>query len=263
MVTVLHDGSCNDYFSFKLALTERILTNRLAGLIAVNPDALDSYRNTIRDASDIAHVITNGISLERFEPVPDRRSELRENLGIDLSRKLILQVGRINRVKRQHLTIDAIRAMVDQGWNPKVLFAGIIEERDYFEDCIKSATGLDVEFLGARSDIPDLMDAADLLLMPSTQEAHSVAFLEALASRKPIVASRIPSFLPYERMEGVSLADPELPVYTREIVSALQHSHIVHQRDLSGYTIERTCDEYDTVALEVTNSSRRPAKNSQ
>lgn len=258
MVTVLHDGSCNDYFSWKLAFTEKILTSRLSALIAVNPDALKSYGQKIRDASDISQVILNGISLEKFHSSEQQRKVVRRDLGVDDDRKVILQVGRINRVKRQDLTIHAVRNLSERGCVPKVLFAGIIEETDYYEECAKSAFGLDIEFLGARSDVPDLMSAADLLLMPSTQEAHSVAFIEALASGRPIVGSRISSFLPYEGMDGVSLVDLNLPAYVETISAALSGSRTNYPRDMSGFTIERTCEEYDSVALQVMNTTNGP-----
>ncbi len=253
-VTVLHDGACNDYFAAHLAITEKLLTKRLAGLIAVNPDALDSYRSKIRDASSISHVIPNGISLDRFLPVSNRRTEARRALGLTPSHKVVLQVGRINRVKCQHLTIQAVRSIQEQDWNIKVFFAGIIEENDYYEECRAMTSGMDVSFLGARSDIPDLMDAADLLVMPSSQEAHSVAFLEALASSKPVIGSRISSFLPYEAMEGVILVSPQDPTYAGAIRKTLEGSYQYHQRDLSDFTIEQTCEKYSAVALDAISS---------
>lgn len=251
MVTVLHDGSCQDYHDSKLSFVENILTHRLSALIAVNPRALESYAAIIRDCASISHVIPNGIALDRFSVDTSRREAIRESLGIDPSCKLLLQVGRINRVKRQHLTVRAARHLALEGQKIKILFAGIIEDLEYQKECVREAGDLDVHFLGSRSDIPQLMNAADILLMPSFEEAHSVAFLEALASGKPVVASRIPSFLPYEFMDGVRLVDPETGEYKNSISHYLDIDSSNFPRDMSEFTIDRTCEAYNTVAHDL------------
>ncbi len=52
-------------------------------------------------------------------------------------------------------------------------------------------SGLDVAFLGRRDDVPTLMAAADLFVMPSMWEARALAVQEALRAGLPVVASRV------------------------------------------------------------------------
>jgi glycosyltransferase involved in cell wall biosynthesis len=48
-----------------------------------------------------------------------------------------------------------------------------------------------IEFLGSRSDIPELLAASDLYVHPSLQEGYSNALLEAMASACPVVATAV------------------------------------------------------------------------
>jgi glycosyltransferase involved in cell wall biosynthesis len=48
-----------------------------------------------------------------------------------------------------------------------------------------------VRFLGRRSDVPDLLEACDVFVLPSRQEGLGVAALEAMARGRPVVASAI------------------------------------------------------------------------
>jgi glycosyltransferase involved in cell wall biosynthesis len=82
-----------------------------------------------------------------------------------------------------------------------------------------------------------------------------VAFLEALASGIPIVASRIPSFAFASGFPGVQLIDTDdVPAYADAIVVALGQPRA--QRSLAGLTLSDTAARYRAIAQQV---SRRLA----
>jgi glycosyltransferase involved in cell wall biosynthesis len=74
----------------------------------------------------------------------------------------------------------------------RFVFAGEGPERDVLEAKTR-ALGISerVAFLGARSDIPALLASCDVCVLPSLYEGLPLAALEAMASRKPVVATRI------------------------------------------------------------------------
>ena len=74
-----------------------------------------------------------------------------------------------------------------------VLVAGDGPERDALEQQAK-ALSLDdraVRFLGARTDVDDLLCAADFFVLPSDTEGLPLSVLEAMSHGLPIVASRV------------------------------------------------------------------------
>jgi glycosyltransferase involved in cell wall biosynthesis len=48
-----------------------------------------------------------------------------------------------------------------------------------------------VHFLGRREDVPQILAAADVVVMPSYREAQGLAIVEALAANRPVIASNV------------------------------------------------------------------------
>lgn len=112
-----------------------------------------------------------------------------------------------------------------------------------------------IEIAGARSDVPEILAAADLYLMPSLAEAHSIAFLEALASGVYILASDIPSFEFGRHFEGVTLLDVTNDIRWIEAVALWWQSPQLAalNRDVSGFTIRDTALAYEELGLKLTS----------
>ncbi len=136
-------------------------------------------------------VLENGIELDRYEPPADRAA-LRSRLGLDVARRDVVTVARFHPVK-DHATllrgfgpIAAARPDVD------LLLAGDGPLRSELE-ALGRKLGIDgrVRFLGVRSDVPELLGAADVFALTSVSEAASLTVLEAMASRLPVVVTAV------------------------------------------------------------------------
>jgi L-malate glycosyltransferase len=95
-----------------------------------------------------------------------------------------------------------------------------------------------------------LLAAADVYLMPSPMEAHSIALIEALASGVPVVASNIPAFAYASAFPGVALVGMDdgaaLAKATRDFLVAGTR----HERNLDAYDIAETERQYrDLISL--------------
>lgn len=198
-------------------------------------------------------IIKNGVDIDRFAGID--RGVARRKLGSDTSTRLVLQVGRLCDTKQQLLSLSALRPLLAQG-DALLWFAGLTEDKGYEERLRRQATewGIHdaVRFLGSRADVPELLAAADLYLMPSRQEAHSVAILEALASGVPIVASDIRALAFAGEMDSVRICgvddEPAWTAAARDMLAAPRAN-----RDISAFSIERTAQAY----LEVARQGRR------
>lgn len=247
VVSVLHDASENDYSSGVLRISELILQFRSAGVIAVSPRAAKNYRKIFKFPK--VECVPNGINLEAYgskERSP--KLTLIQELGLPENAIVVLQVGRITAIKQQHLSILAIGELVKQNPNIHLLLAGILENEDSLkrvhEAIIDTGCDRNVHILGPRKDIPKLLAAADLYLMPSFKEAHSVAMIEALVSGVQIVASNIPPFEYAMEYPGVALIPPEDKEKFANAILAAIRNIVRFERDLSGYDIRTTASRY-------------------
>lgn len=244
VISVLHSET--NYESGYVRWLEKLLQYQLAGLIAVSERARQQYK------SDFSHpqtlLVPNGISVADVRRPLCVRRAVRQSLSVSDAARLILQVGRITRIKQQHLSLQALVPLMKKDASIHFLLAGLVEESSYLDElkCLAAAEGVEerVHFLGPRRDVADLMCAADLFVMPSIREAHSVAMIEALAAGLPIIASPIPSFRYACAFPGVSLLSPEL---VEQVTSAIQEALIQprrYERELKGLDISDTAAAY-------------------
>jgi glycosyltransferase involved in cell wall biosynthesis len=150
------------------------------------------------------------VDTDRFVPLgaEDRRA-VKAGIGLGEEELMILFVGRLERGKGPHLLIDSVRRLP---MPTHVVLCGSPESSDYVAELRALANGAPVSFLGHRTDVPNLMGAADLLVVPSTLfETQGLVVSEAMACGIPVVASAIGGLA--ESMRGfpeqlVTPADP-------------------------------------------------------
>lgn len=211
VITVLHDSSENDYSGAFSVLSEKLLQYRSAGIIAVSKGAEENYARKFK--RPVTRWIPNGIDISAVTRDRSRCIDVRAAMGFGPDDYLAIQIGRFGEMKRQHLSVEAMLPIIQEDPSVHLLLAGIEENYSYvgkLKSLVERANAShNIHFLGARQDIPDLLCGADLFLMPSQREAHSVAMVEALASGIPIVASDIASFSYTENFDGVRLTQVE------------------------------------------------------
>lgn len=134
--------------------------------------------------------IPNGVDSARFGGVG--RSDARRRLGIPADHVVVGTVGRLDPVKDQASLVKAFAALRPARPGALLVIAGDGPCRAELTHLI-SGLGLEnhVLLLGERQDIPELMAAMDLFVLPSIAEGMSNTVLEAMATGLPVVATRI------------------------------------------------------------------------
>jgi glycosyltransferase involved in cell wall biosynthesis len=117
---------------------------------------------------------------------------IRQELGIGPDEFLVGNVGRLALQKGQRHLIAAMPLLLERVPRARAIIAGGGDLEDYLRD-LASEIGVAnrVHVLGPRKDVPALMHAIDVFVMPSIWEGFGLVLLEAMAAGRPIVASRV------------------------------------------------------------------------
>ncbi|BAN23903.1 glycosyltransferase [Caballeronia insecticola] len=251
VVYVMHSAT-NDFERSLFRRVERLLSRRARAVIAVSPSNIDDYVGAVGRHPAMT-LIPNGVDMSRF----GMRTRTQAADGAQ-----IVQIGRYTSVKNQLSTVHAFRQVVERVSDARLLLCGVIEDPAYHaavRDLVDKLglTGR-VSLQGPRSDIAELLFSSNVFAMPSRSEGHSIAFLEALASGVPVVASTIRPFSFAADFPGVHLCDPDdTQAYADALVLALSEPR--SQRPLGGLTLADTAARYLAVAREVTRPMPRAA----
>lgn len=266
VASVLHDASQDDYANRRLNLVERFVVRPSDAVIAVAPRAMQNYLRRFPRFRGTTAVIPNGVPVDRIRAARSVRTRVRrEAFGLaDPDTRVILQIGRVSPVKRQHLTLAALAKIRRDSGQCMLVFVGIDEDREYRQrlmmDLKSSPVRDQVRWLGPRTDIYELLSAADVYVMPSAAEGSSVAYMEALASELPVVASDIDSFRFSTGMAGVYLCRPDcLDEYASILRALIRGDRKFYRRDIGAYDFTRTVAAYEAVIADLTDQPRDSA----
>lgn len=156
-------------------------------LITINKEDYE-FAKKYMHPKKIEYVPGIGIDTEKFALKNFDNTKKRKELGIDEKNIMILSVGELNDNKNHDIIINALSEL--NNYNIKYFIAGIGEKKDYLETLAKKQN-VDLFLLGYRTDVPELLNCADIYAFPSKREGLSVALMEAMAAGLPIVASNI------------------------------------------------------------------------
>ncbi len=133
-----------------------------------------------------------GIDATRFES--GARESTRARLGIGPATHAALCVARFHPQKDHATLFRAAARLCADGCDFRLLLAGGDPFYGQTERLRGLAAGLGlcgtVDFLGIRGDIPDLLAACDLFVLPSRYEGLGLVYLEAMAASRPVLATR-------------------------------------------------------------------------
>ncbi len=163
----------------------RLVARRADLILTASPDLAEGA--LAAGARDARHLPVVAPHL----PPPQRdRAAVRADLGVEEDRPLILAVGRLHPQKAHHVLVDAAARWRDWRPVPAVVVAGDGPARVELTRRIE-ATGAPVRLLGHRSDVSDLLAAADLAVVTSVWEGWQLFAQEALRAGVPLVTTAV------------------------------------------------------------------------
>lgn len=142
---------------------------------------------------DKTSFIGSGVDVEKFNPTIDG-SEVREKYCKKPNEDIILCPARLDPVKGVRYLIRAIPYIIKQNNTAKFLIVGDGPEMERLnQEVVRLQIVNRVTFTGriSNSEMPKYYAASDIVVLPSLIEATSIAGLEAMATGKPLVGTRV------------------------------------------------------------------------
>jgi glycosyltransferase involved in cell wall biosynthesis len=211
-------------------------------------------------------VIHNAVDLARWDPARMGREQARARVYEDIGQAgggglLLGVVAQISPWKGQDTAIEALRLLVAEGIDAHLLLIGSAKfvaratrfDNEAYVSALRSriaAAGLGdrVSWLGEREDVPELMRALDVLLLPSREEPFGRALIEAMALGVPVLATDVggPPEIIEDGREGYLLPPLRAEAWAAAIRAIAQSPQLGYEMGLAGrrrveqaFTIER------------------------
>lgn len=168
---------------------EKYLTTRSDLNISVSFSNQQSGKKYIRSFQSI--IINNGIDQKKFNPAK-KYHDIRAELNIPTDEILVLFIARFTAHKQPISLVNAFAKALTSNRKMHLLMVGDGDQKEKAAEIIKK-TGLQdkITLQPFRQDVPDVLAAADLFVLPSLWEGLPIGLLEAMAMGKAVIASNV------------------------------------------------------------------------
>lgn len=183
------------------------LTDRLTDITThVSQRAAAVFVQKLACKRERIRAVYNGIDTDDFASNYETRKLTRAALKLE-EKEVIMAVGRLEPEKNHTALIKVFVDSVKRHPNSHLVLVGHGSLRHSLEDFVSKHLIQDkVTFLGARRDIASLLNAADIVVLPSTYEGFGLVIAEAMSTEKVVIATR--TGVVDELLSDVGLAVP-------------------------------------------------------
>jgi|SRR6266568_825206 len=172
---------------------ERLLARMTTRIIAISDRQANELRHYLKVSRDKIAVIPLGFDLHRFvaADASAARHRFRERLGAG-NRIVITMVGRLTAIKNHRLALQAFARVASSRPDVMLALVGGGEEESVLHR-LSERLGIQdrVRFAGWWTDLEAVYYGSDIIALSSDNEGTPVCLIEALACKRPVVATNV------------------------------------------------------------------------
>ncbi len=200
--------------------------------------------------------IYNGIDIKYYERTTASNLKKREEFSLSKDDFVCATVGRLVPVKGHTYLIKAIQKVVNVIPKAKFLFVGDGELKSELSEEIKSL-GLqeNIFLLGARRDIATILSSVDIFLLPSINEGFGMVLIEAMAAKKPVIATNVGGIpeIVIDGKTGILVPPKNTEGFSSAIIKLYNNPELSRRMGLAGYRRAKNIFNIETTVRELEN----------
>ena len=212
----------------KLRMLTYRFTDKLADITTnVGQESVNAFIKAKAAPENRIISMPNGINIDLFKASSDIKNDVRAKLQLKHNQKMVVAVGR-NDVQKDYPNMLNAISLLPSNENFKLFIVGLdVEELQ--PEIVKLGVSNNIELLGLRKDVDQLMAAADILLMSSAWEGLPIVIGEAMASECNIVTTDAGGC-----KEWLTHSEAPVPVKNSQaLADALQSKLTLNDEDLT------------------------------
>lgn len=238
---------------------EKYAVKKAKALIAVDSITKDFYSKLYPQHQHKIRTIPTGVNTNVFYPT--KKSVSRKKLGFKESDKIIIYVGRIEPPKRIDIIIEALRLIIQQDNNYKLVLVG---DGVLMDDMKSLSSNLNLNdniyFMGVRkrNELPELFNSADVSVLISDNEGSPLSVKESLACGIPVVANAVGdiSELIKNSHNGFIIDKNDIHDIANKLQLAIQNTEVFKQNcidSIQPYTISKVSEDIIELYKKILN----------
>jgi len=265
-------ASVHNVYTIDKKIHRRIINKYLAGwtdrIVAVSKAVKDDVLKYDGVPATKVEIIYNGVDLSKF--LDTDGSAIRNEFRISPDTPVIGTVGRLTLQKGQRYLLEAVSQIREKFPQLQLLVVGDgplkNELRDYAETL---GIQKSVIFTGSRRDVPSLLAAMDIFVLPSLWEGLSISLIESMAAGKSVITTDIAPIREVVNTDKVGiLVPPENSSTLAEAIELLLKNKdwaerlgmAARERVFSTFNIETTIRRYTDIFEEILRNKKWKSK---
>jgi glycosyltransferase involved in cell wall biosynthesis len=214
-------------------------------------------------------VVRSGFDFSAYAG-PSRRQEIRSELGVNEDTHLVINAARFRPSKGVEYAVRAFAKTKKERPNTHLMIAGEGEQFDFLVTlAAELGVGESITFLGRRSDVPDLLSAADSMLLTSLNEGLPRISIEAMAAGKPVIATDVgaTSEVVIDDETGILLQPKDVQAASDALIRLIDSSELRSRLGESGrqyveknYSVDKYVERLDGLYQKLIKAQGNDAK---